>query len=176
MGSYSKFAFIALLAICMGGMAATNANAEHPFHVSLTEIELNPETNCFEIAIGMWPADIERTLSDQTDQVIDFDKIAEEQRDRLLEGYINQRFKISDAKGQSGKINWVGHEFDPKAVWVFFEVPADKTPLNWSIENRILFELNEAQLNQHSIKIGEKRISISATIDSGKHPLIKPKN
>ena len=96
----------------------------------------------------------------------------------MLEGYVSQRFKFSNAKekpaeGKSGQLDWIGHEFHPKAVWVYFEIPADENPLDWSVENRILFELNEAQLNQHSIKIGKERISISSTIESGKQPLTK---
>ena len=55
---------------------------------------------------------------------------------------VSQNKKVPAAK----KIKWYGHEADAKQAWLFFEVAGD-AGANWSVENRVFFELNDDQLN-----------------------------
>ena len=44
------------------------------------------------------------------------------------------------------KIKWYGHEANAKKAWLYFEIAGD-AEADWSIENRVFFELNDDQLN-----------------------------
>jgi len=174
--------------------------------VSLAEVNWNPKSQKFEVALCLWPADLEKALARQTGRPIDLAK--EPEVDRLLEAYVSKRFIIrstprdaEQAKKQpSGpeslsslktldasnrvaakspivnenptqtdsapqpttigtiavtvgndtqtpsKIKWYGHEANAKKAWVYFEIAGD-AEVDWSVENRVFFELNDDQLN-----------------------------
>ena len=64
----------------------------HPYHVSLAEVNWNPESQKFEVALCLWPADLEKALAQQTGRPIDLAK--EPDVDRLIETYVAKRFMI----------------------------------------------------------------------------------
>lgn len=161
----SKFALTILLASCFASTVA----ATHPYHVSLAEIELNPKTGNFEVALCVWPADLEKAIALQIDESIDLDTI--EKLDEHLATYVSKHFRILGGKGEQANIRWVGHEKDLKKAWLYFEVQTEKSKADWTLENRIFFELNEDQSNQVNLKIGKKKSSLVHTIDAAKHAL-----
>ena len=133
----SKFNFI-LLAVCLAGMILTSSNIfAHPYHVSRTELNWNPKTGNFEVALCLWPADLEKALSRDQGKSIDLDKV--ENLDEMLKAYIEKKFfirgivKSADSKADSADetitptVRWVGHEKDMKQAWLYFEVVVDKT-------------------------------------------------
>ena len=205
---------ILLILVCVtigmiAGRTVVAAEPPHPYHVSMAEVNWNPKTQKFEVALCLWPADLEKALARQTGRPIDLAK--EPDVDRLIEAYVAKRFTIrsthrtadqtepqqptSDVPGgdsssseigdsQNGvvaaaeedepaseatptiqtvvitpaavapakdtpkpsKIKWYGHEADAKKAWLYFEVSGDARA-NWSVENRVFFELNDDQLN-----------------------------
>ena len=190
----------------IAGRAVVAAEPPHPYHVSMAEVNWNPKTQKFEVALCLWPADLEKALARQTGRPIDLAK--EPDVDRLIEAYVAKRFTIhstpqtaertepQQAQQPSGeatsgnsddpksdvaaekqavpvvmstpaietiviepaanlqaknspapaKIKWYGHEADAKKAWLYFEVSGD-AGANWSVENRVFFELNDDQLN-----------------------------
>jgi len=68
------------------------AEPPHPYHVSLAEVNWNPKSQKFEVALCLWPADLEKALARQTGRPIDLAK--EPEVDRLLEAYVSKRFII----------------------------------------------------------------------------------
>ena len=92
------------LAVIMIGVTANNAiGAEppHPYHVSLAEVNWNAKSQKFEIALCLWPADLEKALARQTGRPIDLEK--EANIDRLMEVYIGKHFTIHSANEQTKK-------------------------------------------------------------------------
>ena len=209
----TAFVCIAIVVIVSGVTVA--AEPPHPYHVSMAEINWNPKSQKFEIALCLWPADLEKALAQQTGRPIDLAK--EPDVDKLMETYISKRFIIhstprdqqpskakpgddsvsapkrdsatdvvtkassaaptaldntaktaannlqSDTATQSTKIGtiavtvssdapapqkikWYGHEADAKKAWLFFEI-AGEPGVDWRVENRVFFELNDDQLN-----------------------------
>ena len=159
----SAVALILLLGI------ATYAEATHPYHVSLAEIEFNQTTGNFEVALCVWPADLEKALSRQLGRPVDLDTI--EDLDEKLAQYVSSCFQINNAKGEEAKIRWVGHEKDLKKAWLYFEVQTKQASSKWTLENRVFFELNEDQTNQVNLRIGSKRSSSVHTLNAAIHPL-----
>jgi len=92
------------LAVIMIGATANGAfGAEppHPYHVSLAEVNWNTKSHKFEVALCLWPADLEKALARQTGRPIDLEK--EPNIDRLMESYIAKRFTIHSTNEQTEK-------------------------------------------------------------------------
>ncbi len=92
---------LTLVAILIGFTAnvATAAEPPHPYHVSLAEVNWNAKSQNFEVALCLWPADLEKALTRQTGRPIDLEK--EANIDRLMEAYIAKRFTIHSTDNQA---------------------------------------------------------------------------
>ena len=73
----------------------------HPYHVSLAEVNWNSKSQKFEVALCLWPADLEKALAQQTGRPIDLAK--EPNVDRLIETYVAKRFKIHSTSRAAAK-------------------------------------------------------------------------
>ena len=154
--------------------ATPSLQASHPFHVSSAQVNWNSKTGNFEVALCVWPADLEKAIARQQAKPIDLDDV--ENVDELMQEYIAGRFRIRvpngskpgdsaasvptvanlDSEDRTTAIRWVGHEMDLKKAWLYFEVTGDRQPERWAIENRIFFELNEDQMNQVQVSSGRQ--------------------
>jgi hypothetical protein len=141
--------------------------ATHPYHVSYAEVEWNAKTGNFEVALCVWPADLEKAIAAQENKVVDLDSVKE--LDSLLEKYVAKRFKVTSASQNAAQktvpqpIRWIGHEKNLKKAWLYFEVSGDKTTNDWTIENRVFFEMNEEQANHVQLKLGNKVENVAST-------------
>ncbi len=153
-----------LTLIFLAGVFSTTqiTYASHPYHVSNAEVNFNAKTGNFEVALCVWPADLEKAIGIQQQTTIDLDKT--EDLDDLMKSYVSKRFlvrpsgpKIDQTSVQTKpNIRWVGHERNLKKAWLYFEVECGNSNSSWTIENRVFFELNEDQLNQLELTIGKQ--------------------
>lgn len=156
--------------------------ASHPNHVSSAEVNWNQKTGNFEVALCVWPADLEKALANDQSKIIDLDKV--ENLDEMIKSYIEKKFLIRRAQsepstGRSNQhgsnsvqaIRWVGHERDLKAAWLYFEVEGEKLGSQWTIENRVFFEMNEDQLNQIETTIGMSTEIVTCKIGTSRHSI-----
>ena len=148
-------------------------HAAHPYHVSNAEVKWNPKSGNFEVALCLWPADLETALSREQGKPIDIDKV--ENLDEMLKSYVTKHFLIrkTDSSPDDSKpdVRWVGHEKNVKQAWMYFEVTGDKSPASWTIENQIFFDLNDDQLNYLQLTVrGSLNTAISMSGDS-KHAI-----
>ncbi|QEG21274.1 DUF6702 family protein [Mariniblastus fucicola] len=143
------------------------AIASHPFHVSRAEIEYNAKRQTFEVSLCVWPEDLVLAVSKMEKRTIDIDAESESSRDELFNRYVAKTFRFfpqtGDEQEQSvaAKIRWVGSELEIKQGWLYFEVDAKTSATDWSIENRMFFELNDDQLNQVQIRHGKAMESLT---------------
>lgn len=146
------------------------AIASHPFHVTRAEIAYNSTRQKFEVAICIWPEDLAKAVSKMEKRTVDIDAESETDRDKLFKKYVAQKFKFTSQSGKENEkptaasIRWVGSELGIKQGWLYFEVDAKTANTNWSIENRMFFELNDDQLNQVQIQNG--RLMESKTLSN----------
>ena len=161
--------------LCIGAcifamvICSSRCHASHPNHVSSAEVNWNPKSGNFEVALCVWPSDLEKALGRDQSKVIDLDKIKVGDLDHMMQSYIEKRFLIRRSDTKKSEVNrpigeqenskpgirWVGHERDHKAAWLYFEVAGDKQGAQWTIENRVFFELNDDQLNQVQMTTGK---------------------
>jgi hypothetical protein len=191
------FSFSALLVIAMSWTATSFAS--HPYHVSYAEVEWNARTGNFEVALCVWPADLEKAISVGYEKNVDLDEI--ENLDELLQQLVQQQFRVvktavkrsvdksSNAVNRPRKlstkvaanqkeskliaqpIRWVGHELSLKKAWLYFEVIGGQQAAEWEIENRIFFNLNENQENHMRFTINDRVENLQATGAAAKHTI-----
>lgn len=166
--SKTKIVFSISLVMLFG----TTVLASHPYHVSKTEMAWNAKSGNFEIALCVWPADLEKALTAKAGKTVDLDKA--ENLDSLLKSYVESKFivsRVSETKSSPASIRWVGHEKNNKEAWLYFEVAGDKAQGDWTVKNRIFFELNEDQLNQIQFKVQRELKSFISTISTKPHSI-----
>ena len=100
----NQITLLLTLAVIMIGIttnSAIGAEPPHPYHVSLAEVNWNAKSHKFEVALCLWPADLEKALARQTGRPIDLEK--EANIDQLMEAYIGKRFTIHSTIEQTEK-------------------------------------------------------------------------
>ena len=160
------------LAFSLVLVLSVQAWASHPYHVSKSEVEWNSKTGNFEVAMCVWPADLEKALSAKAGKPVDLDKV--EDLDGLLKAYVESKFIMQKSvavgkKEGAASLRWVGHEKNNKEAWLYFEVNGDKSPSDWTLKNKIFCELNEDQLNQIQFTINGDLSSFISTVATKPH-------
>ena len=155
------------LIVCL--IPASSAVAAHPFHVSLAEVEFNPKSKNLEIALRVWPNDLERAIQIQNKKKINIEKA--KNADELILKYLELAFVVKGLDGKAAKIKWVGKEISIKEAWLYFEVPMPKGVDGITFENRICFEVLDDQVNTIIFRSGKKRLSLKFTANSPKSKL-----
>ena len=168
--------FISGLVVVSAGLISTCCAASHPYHVSHAEVNWNPNSGNFEVALCVWPADLEKAISRQQGEPVDLDKI--DNLNELMERYIQKTFLLRPAKMKNGskdeqqqvsRIRWIGHEKSIKEAWLYFEITGMSSPSRWTIENRVFFELNEDQMNQVELTVRDRSNSVICIRPDSKH-------
>ena len=167
---------LALIALAVFA-SSSSAVALHPYHVSRAEVEYNAKRKTFEVALCIWPEDLQRAISATSHRQIDIDSISEAKRDQHFHKYVQQKFRVFpsndvEEEGEQFKIKpaairWVGSELELKQGWLYFEVDAKAATNSWTIENEMFFELNDDQLNLNQLRV--QKAVYSQTL-SGNNP------
>ena len=102
-------------------LTSPDPRAAHPFHVSLAEVEFNAESGKLEVALRVYPLDLEKALTLHAARRISIDD--EPEVDALIAAYLKDRFRVTGADGKPASIEWVGRELSVKDAWLYFEMP-----------------------------------------------------
>ena len=193
-GNHRRVLIVGLMLAGLICLRSTSLVASHPYHVSSAEIRWNEATGNFEVALCVWPADLERAIANQSNSTADLNRIVD--LDAALQQYVAGRFFIRpmlsaadtttdsaatsiDAIKTSRKtveeIRWVGHEIDAKQAWLYFEIPGDQQVGKWRIDNRVFFELNEDQLNQVQLSCTNSVASVALTHNNPTYDFVTEK-
>lgn len=102
-------------------LAAGRGDA-HPIHTSLGEAEWNAETGCLEVALRVFPDDLELALTKSVRRPVNLQRDAA-RLDQWIVPYLKRHF-VLQRQGTALPIRWVGKEVSAKEVWLYFEIPA----------------------------------------------------
>tara|TARA_R110002020_G_scaffold264813_3_gene479530 strand:+ start:6442 stop:6912 length:471 start_codon:yes stop_codon:yes gene_type:complete len=112
----------------------------HPFHISLTEIKWNTETEQLEISQKIFWDDLEIALSGYHDESIDFLNPANKEKlNKQIESYLRAQNEIW-IDDKSVEINFLGYEIEDDAAWFYLESEKVKEPTSITIKNSLLTE------------------------------------
>jgi len=147
--------------LCLSTLPAS----AHPFHVSVAELEYQPSTSTLEVALRLFPEDLETALRQRSRRRVHLERTRG--IDRLIVEYLRERFVVADSRFAKNRevapIRWVGKEVDPRHAWLYFEVILTPGRRDWTIQNRVLFEVIVDQENTIRVKDGERRYALSFT-------------
>ncbi|MEQ9617506.1 MAG: hypothetical protein RLN60_05665 [Phycisphaerales bacterium] len=172
-----------LFAMIGGVLLSAGVTFAHPYHVSVAEIERDAETNRLEVALRVWPEDLERVLSSATGERVNIERT--ENADELIVAYLDRVFVVAPPSddpprsstpapvfgpaGEDGeraelpRIVWVGKEIEGREAWIYFEVRLpegmDSIEGAW-ISNRLHFGAVEQQENVMRVRDGEFRVTV----------------
>lgn len=150
------------LLLILGGLSARGTATAvepfpvHPYHVSLTEVEWNPDTGNLEVAMQVWPADLEKGLAKHLERPVDLDREAE--LDARLADYLATRFSVRQGDRRLS-IRWAGHERDLKQAWLYFEIVDVRPNDEFIMEQRLFHDLNEDQINHVNAQLGRSEVT-----------------
>lgn len=144
----------ALTILLTSDCPATN----HPFHVSIAEAEFNSETKCLEVALKVYPGDLERALQSMTGRPIRLEKT--DQVDKLIVAYLQRTFSVV-RDDQQAAMKWVGKELSIKDAWLYFELELPDGLEGSQISQQVFFELQADQANTITFRRGKSRKSLT---------------
>ena len=119
----------------------------HPFHISLTEIKWNSETEHLEISQKIFWDDLEVGLGEFHDESIDFLNPANtEKLNRQIETYL-QATNIIWIGDKAVALTFIGYEVEEDAAWFYLESEKVNEPTSVKIKNSILVDIFPDQKN-----------------------------
>lgn len=156
-GLSRRFAFFAgnLFVVLLILTLAPNASA-HPIRSSFAEADYRPETKKLEVALRVFPDDLETALSAHAGRPISLARTAPPAFDLALLAYLRATFLLRAADHTAPVLHLVGRELkdhDPH-LWIYFEcqIPGDLTGVRLS--HRVLRDAFPEQLN--ALRVGQK--------------------
>jgi hypothetical protein len=173
-----------LSSICVIAAIASSTLAEHPFHNSIAEMEWNKESKVFEIALSVWPVDLEKVLKDsreireQLKSTINIDDPNQHPvLDPEIQKYVDSKLR-AEFRGKPLKMKWLGFEVEKDSVWCYFEwvlpenkpeTASDDLSSSWTLNlsNELFFELQDDQQNSILFQQTGQRRAVHFTKD---HP------
>ena len=151
--------------------AAPAPPVEHPFHVSVAEVEYNPKSKCLEFALRVWPEDLEKALNRVSKKPVDLDRTAK--IDDLIFAYLKKNIRISSDGKKKCELRWVGKEVEVKQTWLYYEAKTGVEPADFHFSNTIFFELQDDQINIFNLTLKNRRASLSFAKDKPTRQLSK---
>lgn len=125
----------------------------HPFHVSVCEINVNPENESLEISQRIFLDDLENALRKTSGwSTLDVVHPSDQKKfDALLQKYVTNHLTIL-VNGQEKTLSYLGHEVEADAMWCYIEVAGVNNVKDIEVESTILLETFEDQMNLIHIK------------------------
>jgi len=126
----------------------------HPFHLSLTEIKWNKETEQLEISQKIFWDDLEIALSGYHDESIDFLNPANREKlSKHVESYLQSQNQLW-VEDKELKLKFLGFEVEEDAAWFYLESEKVKEPTTIKVKNSLLIDNFSDQKNVVQIYFG----------------------
>jgi len=119
----------------------------HPFHVSVCEIDHNPDTKSLQITHRIFIDDLEQGINTSNNSEYDlYDPQNPQLRDQLVKDYLLENFTIL-VDGKKKKMNFLGLEVDTEAIWCYVEIEGVRKLKELEVHNSLLMEIFPDQAN-----------------------------
>jgi hypothetical protein len=129
----------------------------HPYYVSVSELEWNSKDKQVEISFKLFTDDFEEALRQPGVKTDLLKGDAAQNKDRI-QTYIRKHFQIR-INDKPVTLQIVGYENDQEATWSYFQTPFPEPPAKIEIANTILYESKKEQVNIVHLKSSDKRKS-----------------
>ncbi|HLY68307.1 MAG TPA: DUF6702 family protein [Puia sp.] len=141
----------------------TDITTNHPFYVSVTEINHNPKDKTLEISCKIFINDFETVLEKTFNSKVDLNNAKyKEANDKMISQYIMKHFLIA-VDGRPQTLQFVGCENKAESVWSYFQVDNIPSVKKIDINSNILYESFESEINILHVTVGGNRQSVEVT-------------
>jgi len=136
------------------------AGMQHPFYVSVCQIDHNPQNQSLEITIKVFTDDLEKTLEETTDERLFLGSDREPSvADSLIMEYLYEKLKIR-VNQQPAQMKYLGKEVEMQVTWCYIEVKEVPGVREIEVINTIFLETYDTQTNLVNIRVGDKKKSM----------------
>jgi hypothetical protein len=144
-------------AALLAGLAPSRA---HPFHVSLCQIDHNPDARSLEITFKLFTDDLEQALEAQGAGRLHLGTEQEsEEADRYISRYLERAVQV-EVNGKPAAWRFLGKEVELDATWCYAEAPEVSAVKTVSVTDTILLDLFEDQANLVHVKANKQQKSL----------------
>ncbi len=157
----SKLIFLSIgLLFHLSTISPENKTAgNHPFYVSVTQIEENSKEKIGEISCRIFADDFEKTLRMHYKEPIDLLNPSDKKAmNRIVNDYVGKHLKIS-IDGKVQPLQFIGFEKNEEAIECYFQINDFSVNKNISVFNDLLFEYKREQTNIVHVTVKGKRKS-----------------
>jgi len=117
----------------------------HPFHLSITELEVKQDT--LQISLRIFTDDLEYALKEMSGEKVFLNDHSQQKRNFILiRDYLTDKFGYSNG-AKSERIEWLGHEFEDDVCWIYGQVQVPPNQRILFIRNEVLTEVFDNQQN-----------------------------
>lgn len=133
--------------------------SNHPFYITVTEINHNAGDKNLEISCKIFTDDFETALSKSNGVKIDlFNPKDRQAAEKQIASYIKKHFVIK-LDNKPVVLEFVGFERENEAVWSYLQVSDIQAPKKIDISNSLLYESFAQQINLIHVSVGGNRKS-----------------
>jgi hypothetical protein len=150
-----------LLLSLTGQPVKVPATVNHPFFISVTEIEHNAKEKTLEISCKIFTDDFEKTLRQNyagtpVDLINVKNKVAME---RIVNDYIQRHFSVK-VDDKNVTLKFIGFQRQEEAVYSFFEVENIPMVKKLSVTDNLLYDYKKEQVSMVHVTAGGNLKSI----------------
>ena len=128
-------------------------NIKHDFHTSITNAEYNPKSGSMEIAMKLFTDDLELTMKNKHDVVLNLNSDNElPQADSLIYNYVIDNFSIQSSK-KAERLKYIGKEIENGITFIYLEVHSFPIEKELLVKNTVFFDTFDDQSNIVNIKL-----------------------
>jgi hypothetical protein len=132
----------------------------HPIHISVSNLDYNPESKSLEITHKLFIDDFEKFLEKKHDVTLKIGTAKEHtDTDKYIQEYIQEKI-IFTINNKTISPNFVGREQDTQSIWLYFEVTNLKKIKTFHLENYLLLDYFDDQSNIVHLKYLNKKESV----------------
>ena len=148
--------YLALVFGFLLAAALTPAARAHPIRTSYAEADFRPETQKLEIALRIYPDDLETALTARVGHPVTLAHTPPPTFDLALLAYLRATFLLRAADGTAPELHLLGRELkdDAQHLWVYFYCTLPGGPSGARLAHRFLRDVFPDQLN--ALRLGQK--------------------
>lgn len=135
----------------------------HPYFLSVTEIEYQPQEKSIQIASKIFTDDFEEALKNEFHVRIEILSATEKKKNEaLIQMYFQKHLKLS-VNGKPVQFELVGFEKQEEAIWIYLEVKNISGLKTIHVYNDLLYQYRQDQINIIHCKYNNERKSYRLT-------------
>jgi hypothetical protein len=120
----------------------------HPVHVSLLNIDLNPETGNIEIVFKLFSDDFQRLIMNKYNVSLDLTgRVDPGDKAQFIHKYIAESFEMMINGTKIDTLEYTGNQMNEEATWLYYKSTFPEKMKEVTIIDSVMMDLFEDQTN-----------------------------